>query len=84
MVLGGLSTFNIAHGYTEALVRGFRSGFLNDSDYHHLTQCENLEVCKESSHIHLSFVICRFNIGFRNDQTLQSIIYCFIVILIHD
>lgn len=44
MVLGGLSTFNIAHGYTEALVRGFRSGFLNDSDYHHLTQCENLEV----------------------------------------
>ena len=37
-------TFNIDHGFTEALVRGMRSGFLNDSDYHHLTQCETLEV----------------------------------------
>ncbi len=44
MTLGGLTTFNIHHGFTEALVRGMRSGFLNDSDYHHLTQCENLEV----------------------------------------
>lgn len=44
MPLGGLTTFNIDHGFTEALVRGMRSGFLNDSDYHHLTQCETLEV----------------------------------------
>ena len=43
-VLGGMSTFNMAHGFVEALVRGMRSGFLTDSDYHHLTQCENLEV----------------------------------------
>jgi hypothetical protein len=42
---GGLSTFNIQHGFVEALVRGYRSGFLKDSDYHHLTQCESLEVC---------------------------------------
>lgn len=42
--LGGLSTFNIHHGYPEALVRGMRSGFLQDQDYHHLTQCETLEV----------------------------------------
>lgn len=44
--LGGMSTFNMQHGFTEALVRGMRSGFLQDSDYHHLTQCENLEVNK--------------------------------------
>ena len=42
--LGGLSTFNMQHGFVEALVRGFRSGFLKDDAYHHLTQCENLEV----------------------------------------
>ena len=42
--LGGLTTFNMLHGYAEAIVRGFRTGFLNDSDYHHLTQCETLEV----------------------------------------
>jgi V-type H+-transporting ATPase subunit d len=40
---GNLSTFNILHGFTEALVRGMRSSFLKDSDYHHLTQCENLD-----------------------------------------
>jgi len=44
MSLGGLATFNILHGFTEAIVRGFRSSFLTDTDYHHLTQCETLEV----------------------------------------
>lgn len=34
------------HGFPEALVRGFRSGFLADADYHHLTQCETLEDIK--------------------------------------
>ncbi|DAZ92963.1 TPA: LOW QUALITY PROTEIN: hypothetical protein N0F65_006282 [Lagenidium giganteum] len=43
---GGLTTFNIQHGYVEGLVRGFRSGFLDDVDYHHLTQCESLEDIK--------------------------------------
>ncbi|CAI5701662.1 unnamed protein product [Peronospora effusa] len=43
---GDISTFNIQHGYVEGLVRGFRSGFLDDVDYHHLTQCENLEDVK--------------------------------------
>mmetsp|Transcript_1224 Transcript_1224/g.1734 ORF Transcript_1224/g.1734 Transcript_1224/m.1734 type:complete len:389 (+) Transcript_1224:103-1269(+) len=40
---GGLSDFNIQHGFVEGLVRGMRSSFLQDSDYHHLTQCENLD-----------------------------------------
>ena len=40
---GDLSTFNIQHGFTEALVRGMRSSFLKDADYHHLTQCESLD-----------------------------------------
>jgi hypothetical protein len=43
---GGISTFNIQHGYVEGLVRGYRSGFLDDVDYHHLTQCETLEGIK--------------------------------------
>ena len=40
---GNMATFNILHGFPEALVRGMRSSFLADSDYHHLTQCENLD-----------------------------------------
>lgn len=43
LAAGGITTFNIQHGYVEALVRGMRSGFLDDVDYHHLTQCESLE-----------------------------------------
>jgi V-type H+-transporting ATPase subunit d len=42
--LGGQATFNIQHGFVEALVRGFRSSFLTDENYHHLSQCDNLEV----------------------------------------
>jgi V-type H+-transporting ATPase subunit d len=38
---GGMATFNILHAYPEALVRGMRSSFLMDSDYHHLTQVRN-------------------------------------------
>jgi hypothetical protein len=43
---GDMSTFNILHGFPEALVRGMRNSFLGDSDYHHLTQCESLEDVK--------------------------------------
>lgn len=46
---GDISTFNIQHGYVEGLVRGFRSGFLDDVDYHHLTQCESLEGTKREA-----------------------------------
>lgn len=44
VVLGNMATFNMQHGYSEAVVRGMRSSFLADSDYHHITQCDNLEV----------------------------------------
>lgn len=40
---GNLTTFNIQHGFAEALLRGMRSSFLSDPDYHHLTQCETLD-----------------------------------------
>jgi V-type H+-transporting ATPase subunit d len=40
---GDIATFNILHGFPEALVRGMRSSFLTDADYHHLTQCETLD-----------------------------------------
>ena len=41
-----MTSFNIHHGFIEALIRGMRSSFLQDSDYHHITQCENLEDVK--------------------------------------
>lgn len=41
-----VATFNILHGFPEALVRGMRSSFMKDADYHHLTQCESLDDCK--------------------------------------
>jgi V-type H+-transporting ATPase subunit d len=40
---GHIGTFNILHGYPEALVRGMRSSFLQDADYHHMTQCDTLD-----------------------------------------
>ena len=40
---GGLWNFNINHGYLEALIRGFRSGFLTVNDYRSLSQCESIE-----------------------------------------
>lgn len=40
---GNLCTFNVLHGFSEALLRGMRSSFLADSDYHQLTQCETLD-----------------------------------------
>ena len=43
---GNLTTFNIQHGFAEALLRGMRSSFLKDADYHHLTQCETLDDVK--------------------------------------
>ncbi|CAJ0946428.1 unnamed protein product, partial [Mesorhabditis belari] len=38
--------FNIDHGYLEALIRGFKSGILTQSDYANLVQCETLEDLK--------------------------------------
>eukprot|EP00980_Cylindrotheca_fusiformis_P010473 scaffold2322_cov135-Cylindrotheca_fusiformis.AAC.32 len=43
---GDITTFNIQHGFAEGLLRGMRSSFLKDSDYHHLTQCETLDDVK--------------------------------------
>lgn len=43
---GSMASFNILHGFPEALVRGMRSSFLSDADYHHLTQCETLDDVK--------------------------------------
>lgn len=41
-----MADFNIHHGFIEALIRGMRSSFLSEADYHHITQCENLEDAK--------------------------------------
>jgi V-type H+-transporting ATPase subunit d len=44
--IGGLWTFNAEYGYLEAVLRGFRSGFLKDFEYRQIQQCENLEDIK--------------------------------------
>lgn len=41
-----MALFNIDDGFAEALLRGFRLGFLTDAEYHHISQCENLEDVK--------------------------------------
>ena len=51
MASGGLATFNIQHGFIEGLIRGYRSGFLDDVDYHHLTQCESIEGKERMNHL---------------------------------
>jgi len=40
---GELYGFNVEYGYLEAIVRGFRSGFLTDNEYRQLGQCDSLE-----------------------------------------
>jgi len=42
----GLMTYNIDDGYLDGVLRGYRSGILQQSDYSNLTQCENLEDMK--------------------------------------
>ena len=42
--------FNTNYGYLEGLVRGFKNGLLNQSEYQALTQCDSLEDLK----LHLS------------------------------
>lgn len=38
-----LAGFNVNHGFTEALVRGLRSGFLGPEDYRRVANCDSLE-----------------------------------------
>eukprot|EP01006_Ploeotia_vitrea_P016998 TRINITY_DN47969_c0_g1_i2.p1 TRINITY_DN47969_c0_g1~~TRINITY_DN47969_c0_g1_i2.p1 ORF type:complete len:397 (+),score=224.85 TRINITY_DN47969_c0_g1_i2:115-1305(+) len=44
--VGGLAYFNADHGYLEALLRGFRSGFLKEFELRQLCQCTTLEDVK--------------------------------------
>ncbi|CAK9055891.1 V-type proton ATPase subunit d (V-ATPase subunit d) (DVA41) (V-ATPase 41 kDa accessory protein) (Vacuolar proton pump subunit d) [Durusdinium trenchii] len=43
---GGLTTFNIKDGFVEALLRGYKLGFLKDVDYRSILQCDNLSDVK--------------------------------------
>lgn len=35
--------FNVESGFLEGIVRGYKSGILNQSQYQNLTQCETLD-----------------------------------------
>lgn len=41
--IGDLTLFNAEYGFLEAVLRGFRSGFLKEFEYRQLCQCTNLE-----------------------------------------
>jgi len=43
---GSLMSFNMEYGFTEALLRGFKSGFLKEVEYRQLCQCDNLDDVK--------------------------------------
>jgi hypothetical protein len=44
--IGGLMSFNADYGYIEAILRGFRSGFIKSFEYRQLCQCESLDDIK--------------------------------------
>lgn len=44
--IGGLASFNAEYGYLEAMLRGFRSGFLKEYELRQLCQCNSLEDVK--------------------------------------
>lgn len=43
---GGIMTFNNHDGFIEAIVRGYRLGFLTDVEYRSILQCESLDDVK--------------------------------------
>jgi len=43
---GSLMSFNAEYGYLEALVRGYKSGFIKENEYRALTNCDNLDDVK--------------------------------------
>lgn len=44
--IGGLMSFNIEHGFLEAVLRGLKVGFLKPQDYKQLCACDNLDDVK--------------------------------------
>ena len=52
-----MSTFAIDDGFPEAMVRGFRSGFLADESYASIKTCNNLQELKI---VTLIIYYCRF------------------------
>ena len=45
-----MSTFNLLHGYPEAIVRGYKGTILTAADYSLMSECDNLDDLK----MHLS------------------------------
>jgi V-type H+-transporting ATPase subunit d len=43
---GGMASFNHNDGFLEALLRGYKSGFLTDDEYGHLSRCHTMEDVK--------------------------------------
>lgn len=58
---GDMNTFNMQHGYSEALVRGYKTGFLTENEYRHIAQCETLEG-KHVGHFRVMFIDVKLNL----------------------
>jgi len=46
--VGGLMSFNMEHGFIEAILRGTRAGFLTEFEYNQLCLCESMDDVKLS------------------------------------
>lgn len=58
---GDMNTFNMQHGYSEALVRGYKTGFLTENEYRHIAQCETLEG-KHDGRFRVMFIDVKLNL----------------------
>ena len=62
---GGIDTYNIDHGFVEAVVRGFRSSFLLSDDYDNLSKkldnFQNQEKIEKQKQIEFSEKIDELN-----------------------
>ena len=71
VALGDLHTFNMAHGFSEAIIRGMRKGFLSEQEYSHISQCDNLAV-RESPLLFLSTTtFINININIKTHRILS-------------
>ena len=55
--------FNVESGYLEGIVRGYKSGILNSSNYANLIQCENLDGIHASSNLDFKLQLAATDYG---------------------
>lgn len=68
---GGMLSFNMNDGFCDAVVRGMRSGFLAEDEYHHLVRCETIEGTYLLAHVALADSSLQKGLGEGTILTMQ-------------